>query len=384
MLKLAGMYKYDVIDNLIEIYYNSILKKNEIELLKLSFNKNPKQDELNKLLKNWDIEIKGGAKSLILAYILKNHPDLKFNPYNEPRLKGLLNYYRFHNLKTISHFVKIVKILNQNNITPMIIKGVLMKYLRPDLPRAMGDCDILIQKKDHKKCEKIINSLVDYQKENNKHSIDLHPINSNDSGVDIHKYIDMHTKKEKKFIPILFSRSKEVRAFGINCLIPSMEDLFFIILINLAKNLKNKTSQIGLLYAIFDCKYILDNKPDFNWSIIKENSKLTNTQIQINFAIKFIEKISPDLLPDYIKNNEMFKKEIKDYSNTILYEKFYLEDLRNKCAKIPINKIFDSFENFINYIKLKPKFYLLKMLQGHPLLIETFIKNLNNCKIKEN
>ena len=38
-------------------------------------------------------------------------------------------------------------------------------------------------------------------------------------------------------------------------------------------------------------EYLLETKPHFNWEIIKSNAEKTGTQVQINFAMKFITKV---------------------------------------------------------------------------------------------
>ena len=63
-----------VTDALIENFYNEILANEEKLLLKLIFSNNPSQEELDNLLKVWDIEVKQGSKSLLLAHFLKTQP----------------------------------------------------------------------------------------------------------------------------------------------------------------------------------------------------------------------------------------------------------------------------------------------------------------------
>lgn len=369
-----------ITDALIENFYNEILTLGEKELLKLAFCKNPTQEELNELLKDWDIEVKGGSKSLMLAYFIKRHSELKFTSYEEPRLKGLLNYYRFHNLKTVAHFTKVGKALNKEGIVPIILKGGAMKFLRPDLPRVMGDIDILVPSDKYMRSAEIAAGLGYWWKKVDIHSIDLHPEGTEEGAIDLHKFIYMNTGFEENLLKGLFKRAEEKLVFGVKALVPSFEDMMFISLVNLARNLRDKTSQAGLLYALFDCKFLIENKPEFNWDIVKEDAKLTKTQVQVNFAVKFIEKISPNILPEEITDKKLFEKETRYYSNMVMYDRFYLEDLRIKCRALPIRDIFKSKENFLNYLKMKPKYYILKMLRKHPLLIEFFIRDLKTKK----
>ncbi len=372
--------KLSITDALIENFYNEILTDAEKELLHLAFCENPSQQDLDNLLKDWDIEVKGSAKSLMLAYFMKRHPELKFTSYEEPRLKGLLNFYRFHNLKTIAHYTKIGKALNAKGIVPMILKGGAMKYLRQDLPRVMNDIDILVPEKDFMRSAEIAAPLGYWWEKVDIHSIDLHPNGSEEGALDLHRFIYMNTGHEKNLLSGLFKRAQSKTVFGVNTLVPSFEDMMFITLVNLARNLRDKTSRAGLLYSLFDCKFLLENKPDFNWEIVEENARKTKTEVQMNFAMKFIEKISSDVLPKELQENKLFEKETNEYSNMVMYNRFYLEDLRTKCRAMKFGNLFKNPAGIVDYIFLKPKYALLKSIRKHPMLIELFIKDLKTKK----
>ena len=365
-IKDSGYLRKDstITDALIDNFYNSILKKDEKKILELAFSENMHQEDLDDLLKIWDIEVKGGAKSLMLAYIMKMHPEMKFTSYEEPRLKGLLNFYKFSNMGIISHYKKICRALNAEGITPMILKGGAMKFLRPELPRIMGDIDILVPDNVFMKSAKIACSLGYVFYDIYSHSIDIHKPDS-DAGV-IHRFIFMGTGHERKLLKNLFKRSREENVFGVKTLIPSNEDMMFISLVNLARNLREKTSQAGLIYTIFDCKFLQESKPDFDWEIVKENARLTKTEVQMNFAIKFLMRISKNIFP----------KETIEYSNMVMFNRFYLEDLRTICHPLKMQDLFIKPAIWSDYFKYKPKYFGLKLLRKHPKLIEWFIKDL--------
>ncbi len=377
-IKSSGYLKngVSITDALIENFYNEILNDSDKELLKLAFHNNPEQSDLNKLLQTWDIEVKGGEKSLLLAYFMKLHPELKFTGYEGPRLKGLLNYFRFKNLKTIAHYSRIGRELNKAGIIPLVFKGGAIKYLRPELPRIMGDLDILVPEKEWLSSAKIALSLGYRYDKIDIHAIDIHPAGSDEGALDIHKYICMDTPKERSFLKCLYMRAKQKSIFGVNSLLPANEDLLFITLINLSRNLRNKTSQSGILYTLFDCKFLTESKRDFDWDIVRENARITGTEVHINFAVKFICKISPNILSDSINYGKFFEKETEDYSNMVMYNRFYLEDLRTKCRGIKISDTLLNSEKLEQYIILKPKYFFLKLLRNHPMLIKLFIKDL--------
>ena len=86
------------------------------ELISLLFKKKVSQEEFNSFIENWDIEKEGGHKAVFLSYFMKSHPELKYPKYIEPRLKGLIKYCRFENLKLIAHFKKICTKLKEEKM----------------------------------------------------------------------------------------------------------------------------------------------------------------------------------------------------------------------------------------------------------------------------
>lgn len=364
-----------ITDALIENFYHQILKPEEKRLLEMTFEENPSQEELDMLLTHWDIEVKRAEKNLLLAYFMKYHPELTFSQYEGPRLKGLLKFLRFKNLELVSKFAQYGKILNKHGIVPLIFKGGLMRYLRPDLPRIMGDIDLLVPEKDYEKGIQLgLEMGWEYQKET-PHSVDFHEKGSDAGLVDLHKLIQMDTGCEGNFLQGLFKRAHEENVFGARCLVPSYEDLMFIVLSNLARNLREKTSQGGVMYALFDCKFFLDQQPDFNWEIFKENARITGSEIHMNFSMKFINKISENIFPEKIRKAVVFEKETNDYSNMVMYNRFYLDDIRTRCRAMKIKEVIFQPEKWLDYLLLKPKYVFLKCFKTHPRAIEILMKD---------
>lgn len=66
-----------------------------------------------------------------------------------------------------------------------------MKHLRPEFPRVMGNIDILVKENEYQKAGNIAEKMG-YDCAWDIHSVDLHPKDSEDGIMDIHKYIYEH------------------------------------------------------------------------------------------------------------------------------------------------------------------------------------------------
>ncbi len=362
------------IDDFTEQWYSEFVTADDQNLLNLAFTKDLSQNELDLFLANWDIEAYGGNKALLLAYILKIHTHLKAPDYVGPRLAGLLKFHRFHNLQKIAHFTKVGKKLNNESIHPMILKGGAMKFLRPEFPRLMGDIDILVQnpKEFDTACE--ISKNLGYDLSFEVHSVDLHLPDSEENILDIHHYIFLATDYDKKFIAELFSRATKHKVFGVESCVPSNEDMVFLALTNLAKNCVYHTSIKGMMYTLFDCKFLQETKKDFDWNIVIQNSKKTNSQIWLFLAIKFINRIIPNFLPEHVINNKTITKAGIKYAKKIMFYRIYRYETHMKCRTCDIKKIFSDFEEFKKYASTKPKHFVLKNINKSEILIDLYLK----------
>ena len=351
-----------VIDRLIKTFFSEILSEKDVKLLNLTFSENPTQDVLDEFLKDYDIETVGGSKVILLSYFMKLHPQLNFTAYEQNRLKGLLNFYKFQNLKIISHYSKVGRELNKENIPFIILKGGAMRFLRPEFARTMSDIDILVPEQNFEQVKQISTDLgYDYQ--DCFHSIDLHPKGTEEGTVDIHQWIEMGTGKETSINKELFERATKQKVFNIEAYVPCYEDLFFLTLVNMAKNLREKSSPHAVLFALHDCKFFLEQKPDFNWNIVTQNAKKTKSEMQVGFAIKFINKIVPNLLPEDFSHEVMFEKAIQDYCKEVTFERYIFEPLQEYSRNMKIQDAFKTFNGILHYIKTKSTYKFYKKIR---------------------
>ncbi len=383
MIKITAIiknYSSDAVSLIIEELYSSIVSKEDQKLFDLTFTQEIKQSQLDEFLKGWDIEKYSTEKSLMLSYVMKTNPSLKFSNYEKPRLEGLLKYHRFHNLKLISHYAKFVKALNRENIFPMILKGGAMKHIRPELSRAMGDIDILVLEESEfiRACEISKNLGYVFKEFPGDHSVDLHLPNSEEGIIDLHQYVNLEVDYDKSFVKDLFARAAKEEVFTTQAFVPCFEDLLFLGIINLTRNLHNRTSVGGVLYCLFDFKYLIEAKADFDWNLVLENIVKTKTYVQAFLAMKFINRIVPDLLPESLLQNKIINKKFTKYCDRVLFNRFYFLDLKSDCKRLKIIDALKSLSVMKEYLAKKPKYFLLKRVVRKSYFLTKIFLMLND------
>jgi hypothetical protein len=257
----------------------------------------------------------------------------------------------------------------------MIFKGGAMKHIRPDLPRSMGDIDILIPNEiEFSKARTITRNLGYIEESVENHSIDFYTLNGKEGAVDIHLYIDLESDYDKKFLKDLFTRATKEKTFGVQAFVPCFEDMLFLGIINLARNLNNQTSLHGILYYLFDFKFLIESKEDFNWNLVLQNIAKTKTHAQALLAMKFTNMIIPKMLPESLLENYSINKKFLSHCNRIIFYHFYFKDFRQQCKELSIKNALKNSQNMKNYMTKKPKYFLLKrVIRKSDFLIKYFL-----------
>lgn len=350
-------------------FYDQYVTERDRTLLNIVFHKTPTQACLDEALKVCDIEVIGSSKSLMLSYFMREHPELDFPCYVRPRLQGLIDFYRFANIRTLSHFSKIGKALNDHNIPMILFKGAAMKTLRPGFSRPMGDVDIIIPA-EHMSQAVLCCKQLGYHDAmtGSSNAVDIHTAN-NEGAVDIHTSIMKDIKNTYSFHKGLWLRSRELETFGVRVFMPCNEDLLFIVLLNLTKNLREKSSINGLFYALLDAKFLLQDTPDFDWNIVKQNMSDTGTELPVRLAADFMNSLVPGIIPD-VESHLALSPEIEDYCNQILFDEDYFNKRREFCQAI---RVVDLKNYPWHYCKIIIKFLLLKRLRKYPSFVRWYL-----------
>ena len=306
-------------------------------LLRMALDEGTSQADLDDFTKDWDIEAAPIRSVLLVAYLMKTRPDLRFPDSITPRLNGVLSFCRFQNLKREAHYCKVASALEKEGIQSLILKGGAMKVYRPDFPRWMNDIDALVPASGFEKAVDIAVSLGYNRIMVTDHSVDLHEEGSGDGLLDIHKHLEMFTGEEEKLNEGLFARAINRKVFSINGLVPCQEDMVFIALVNLYKNLaKNQTPESSLT-TFFDLRYLIGSKPDFDMRIVREDARLSGGEFQVVYASKVVESVVPGIFPDgwtglFDVPEKSFKKQLIDF----LFRRDVLSSSRDSFAETKV------------------------------------------------
>ena len=351
-----------------------VLSKADFELLRMSLLGEPSQLQLDSFLSGWDIEAAPISEPMLLSYLMKMHPELAFPETLRPRLSGLLSFCRYQFLNLVGHFGTFTRALKSEGIDFLIMKGGAMKALRPDFPRWMGDIDILVPEKEYHKAEEVARQCGFTI----SHSIQSMDLSKNGQGLmDVHRYVLIFTGKERAINAGLFARSIPTRVFGVEARMPSREDLLFLLLVNLVRNLADASSHESVLYCFYDVQFLLEQgEYAFNWTVVKENAIQTGSRAHLVLAARFLNGVIPGLFPEEKLENPG-ERAIHRLEVWVGYRRYVLMKERAQIEEFNIIKALRNGRPLIPYVALRMRYFIHKRLQFCTGFTQHFLKVRN-------
>lgn len=339
------------VDGMLQNPGREILQEEDRKLLAMALSEHPSQADLDTFLAGWDIEAAPIQSVMLMAYLMQSRPDLAFPAAITPRLGGVLRFCRFQNLKRFAHLSRFGGELNRQKIPFVVLKGGAMKVYRPDFPRWMGDIDLLVREQDFDRAEQAGIDLG-YYPVRVRHSTDLHPSGDLKEGLlDLHKYLEMNTGKEMAYSGLLLQRSSPCTMFTVQGLLPVPEDMVFISLVNLFKNFAERNSMESVLTAFFDIGFLVRTKEDFDWTLVRENIRLTGTEFQVWLVARFLSGIVKGILPESFLEERFSRREAKRRCVSLLYDRDVLAPFRKKALDFDLYVAIDSHRPLLHLLR---------------------------------
>ena len=291
--------KKELESRLLDSCSRTVLDPSEQKVLSFALSRDGiTQAQLDSFLSDWDIEKAPIFSVMLLAYATARREDLVLPPRVGPRLKGVLQFCRFQNLKKEAHFSKVAKALGLAGIPALILKGGAMKVYRPDFPRWMNDIDFLVPAADYERAVSIARDLGYGDPMVTDHSVDLRIPGSGEGLLDIHRQLELGTGKENALNEVLFHRAWKRKIFSADGLLPCPEDMVFIALVNFYNNMERRQTPESSATTFFDIRFLVESTPSFRWEIVRDNARLTGTGFQLALASRVVSAYLEDLIPE--------------------------------------------------------------------------------------
>lgn len=365
-----------MIEKLIDRFLTDVFRPADLLLLDFIFNQEHTQTNVDALLKEWDIEVAGGEKALALSYVAKRHPELDFGTYTGPRLAGMWTRVRFENLRQMAHFNKVVKALNGAGIRPMVIKGVAIKILNPSRPCIMGDVDLVVRDGDYNLAREVVSGLGYVEKGiPTQHSVDFVEPTTGVGVANIHRWIDLDLDyAHVPFMDGLFGRARMVAVLGGEILLPSAEDHFFILMMNLSKNISHKQAVHDILNAFFDSEVVLGGAPVFDWTRVLGTVRATGAESFYYASVVFMRRLVPTLLPEAAFGGAKTEPYLRQCTIQLYFWRYWKLPTWQVFRRVSLRRALFGRQSLKLWLSVVPYYCVLKLVDGRPPLVSAFLR----------
>ena len=279
-------------------FLRELLDPADVDLLAVAFDRGKTQADLDGILQGFDFGKASLNRVLLLGHVLERRPDLNVPDSFQARLQGGVVVSKLREEKLLGHLGRIAAAFGDAGIKPVLLKGGAMLFYRPDFPRWITDIDLMIPEDRFDEALKIATGLGYGFPTACEHSVDLYEPGTREGVVDLHRYLELGTSRERAFNEGLFERGREVSTgSGAVCLLPSREDLVFVELVNMFKNLTKDQARQSTMAGFFDIDYLVNAGESFDWATVSGNAEKTGTGAQVRIVASLVSSFLPDLLP---------------------------------------------------------------------------------------
>jgi hypothetical protein len=344
-------------------------------LLRLIAEKEFQLELFSELVADINFEEKSIKFLLILSLFCQKHGWRNVPPHLLPRMKGIVQFFRYQNASLYANFWKIGKELGGMGCPIFLLKQAAIRAMDDEsLPRCMKKIDFFVPEDFHEiaikateNCEFAVSWATDRETEvsNGSYAFGIH-----------HSVFPRKnwTVGEK----LITLRAKGMVTFSTEVLCPCREDLLLLTLSDVYETAISAENHTGADWWMYECIETM-NVPNFNWPMFFEmarrlgifyevaillNALVARSSVQIpeKFFGKYIqchenEKDAKRLVEGIVLHGTTIKK--REYKNLAAQPLRTFVDFRNRCAAK------------IRYLLWKA---LAKFPQFHILLLKSFFK----------
>lgn len=342
-------------DEILERISHEVFNNHEVDMLHLAFSPSVSQERLNSVLEGWDLN-EGDIKCRTIAFNLaKTHPEISFPEKYLKTLQDIKLSCRERYLMILSHFLKIIKVLDSKGIDYLLLKGGAMRVYRPDFSRWTADLDILVPEERYKEAQETIES-IGYIPFKSIHSTGFKDPATRQAFVDIHRFVGIGTVKAKILNEDLVRRSISLPFSSLTVRVPSPEDMVFISMVNFWKNVMERSSDNSVANLCFDLKFLKEYNGALNWDIIRSEAIATDTVEAVYIAKKILSEVLPDFFPiKFIEGDIDPSKLAKLVSRTC-----YTRDSVRVLRQFNLSEAFKNIGSLFKYFLYRCKFFVVK------------------------
>jgi len=294
-------------------------------LINLILSDSPTQGDLDSFLSNWDLDVEGADKGLLLAVFKQKHTGLVFPSHVGPRLDGLIRYFRFYDARILAELKKFNQYMAAHNIPYIVMSGMALRVMNQDIPRNIRSVEIGVKAR--------------------------------------------HVRKVRKFVPgfitvreadeLLLNQPLEISVSGIYFRVPSRERLICRLLLDLEYGFNVLESFYALPLIICQLHELFHMYNHDDWTNVRNYLISSAFGSKVHTAIGIYSSITHDNVSDFSMGT-FSDQELIDYQNRCRYYNDVFKPLRKMRHQYTLSRLITDPGCLFQWVKVRVKFKMMK------------------------
>lgn len=307
------------------------LSQELIDFLRLYANNEATPEDLAAYYKTIQFDKLGGQHVCALAELSRRMEYQGVPRELVPRVRGILRYYTTWNAKQLQGFYWLSKLLNENGIDSMLMKGGAMKaYYMPRAIRYMGDIDFCVKQEDFDRVCKLAKDTGECE---TYASITHLTVERGEQKMDIHSSF-FKTKRLQKEEAVFWKDAREIVWQGQKVYVPSPEHLLVLILANMFQDtIQGNDYKSPWMRWLTDVIWLMEQySPDW------EKIRMLCCDYNLTLAVKIMLLIMNEIVPGSV--TEVYLDRLQIDKKTVKYIPimFRMRKAYRKCYELENNK----------------------------------------------
>ena len=340
-------------------------------LLQQYISDSPNPAEMEKLFTMVHYEDESFAFNYMLSRFCARHGFQWAPAALHPRIRGCYRQIAVGNISRLNIMFKFASQLALREIPILVIKGGALRLgALSNIPRQMGDVDIVVPKERFEEAKKVALDNGFTIKIDAIHSVDL--LWEERNCLDLHYTFFKHNIRKSEVEPI-WEQAEKITQNGTELLLPPLEDLFLHILINAFDNIIFNEHHKGSISWAADCFDLIRLHPELSLKQVLSLSAEYGVEPQLKMIAFLLDRLIPNQFQELLQVDES-RLDHRVYSRLYRFERYLSVPYKDTFSYPMFKRIFFSI-GFTFYYNASSPYLLSESFWTCLLNYPAFLKN---------
>lgn len=278
----------------------------ELELLRMCASGDTTPETLHAYYGRVDFDRLGSQRVCALAELSRRMEYRGVPRELLPRVRGVIRYHTALNTRQFQEFYRLLKLLNEQGIDVMLMKGGAMKtHYMPRVIRAMGDIDFWVRYEDFDKACALVQADGGYEVLPYSHHVGL---KRNGCVLEMHvSFLKENQGQDNE--AVFWQEARQIALQGQPVCVPTPEAMLLSILTNIFGDCVrgNVYGSAWVRWAV-DCRWLIENE-EIDWDKLTAFCGTYHTTLAVKTMLQILNEILSGTVPEAVLSGLQISEE---------------------------------------------------------------------------